>query len=213
MYLILSSTTSKMLTSIYYSVLRSALEDGINILKFGVACLPKEDSLPEIRLLKYKLFPLYRGLRATYDHSQIHKLNHCRKNGRLHIKYFYNSAWVWKQAHTYSLHKRVSFWRRSCQLAVPTRLIYNSATSTAVAQGCTQDSKYLLRDESFQRLFTWLFWITLHPFAEHKSTPVCDLGKGAFSRGMAWQRQESKPAGLQDPGGGRMVLAYWLLCF
>lgn len=48
-----------------------------------------------------------------------------------------------------------------------------------------QDSKYLLRDESFQRLFTLLFWITLHQFSEHKSTLVCDLGKGAFFTGMA----------------------------
>lgn len=31
--------------------------------------------------------------------------------------------------------------------------------------------------------------------------------------GHGVQRQESKPAGLWDPGGRQMVIEYWLLCF
>lgn len=96
------------------------------------------------------------------------QLNHCRKNGKACIKYFCSSTWAWKHAHTYYLHKRVLFWRRSCQLALPTRLIYYSVTSTAVAHRCMHESKYILRHESFQRVFT-LFWITPHHFSEHKS--------------------------------------------
>lgn len=63
-----------------------------------------------------------------------------------------------------------------------------------------QDSKYLLRDKAFQRLFTLLFWITLRQFSEHESAAVCDLGKVPSSR--AW----SAKAGIK---AGRLARSCW----
>lgn len=141
----------------------------VSLDKLGVAH-SKEDSLSEISSLQYNLFSLYQGWKLSVITlkciSYPPQLSHGRKNGRSCIKYLYNSTWAWKCAHTHSLHKRVLFWRRSCQLAFPTRLICNSLWLPQLQP--TAACK-IQRYESFQRLFTLLFWITPRHFFEHKS--------------------------------------------
>ena len=157
-------------------------------------------------------FPFVSGLRAIYDHSQIHKLSSTveslQKKWEI-IKYFYNSAWVWKYAHRYSPHKRVSFWRRSCQLAVPTRLIYNSLWLPQLHARFKVPAEGRILSETFH------FVVRNNPssvFWAEKHTGVWPW-EGCLLHRHGTQRQESKPAGLQDPDGRRMVIVYCPLCF